>query len=260
MIKVKIIIPCINLWSKYTKPCIDSIKSKYDWSILIIDNASSDETKIESAKIISDKIQYKRNDEIWSCAKSWNYGINEAFKEGNDYVMVINNDVLLHPEAIDTLIERFEKEKEFSPSASSDLIDSPLVMISCMNIRGELLDSSQIFTYDKNSKKDCRESEHPDFSAFMINKKCWDKVGEFDEEFSPCYFEDNSYHYRIKLNKMLAICLPTSVFYHFGSKTQFEALKAPICNSFQFERNRKTYIDMWGGIPGEEKFKTKYGK
>lgn len=47
MTKIQIVIPCINLWSKYTKNCINSIKTKYEYRILLIDNGSTDETKEE---------------------------------------------------------------------------------------------------------------------------------------------------------------------------------------------------------------------
>ncbi len=242
MPKIQIIIPCINLWFKYTKPCIDSIKTKYDYRILLIDNGSTDETKIEAGKLVSNIFSHHRNEEPWSCAKSWNFGIKDAFERGYEYALVLNNDILLHPEAINKMVERFEKD------------NNDLAIVSCMDIKGELDKPMYIFDYMLSNKKDIKESEHPNFSAFMINKESYERIGEFDESFKPAYFEDNDYHYRIKLLKMKAICLPTALFYHFGSATQNEAFDKPLVGGMKFEMNRNYYISKWGDVPGKETY------
>jgi len=36
-------------------------------------------------------------------------------------------------------------------------------------------------------------------SAFVISKRIWDKVGQFDPMFKKAFFEDNDYKYRVKL-------------------------------------------------------------
>ena len=247
--KIQIVIPAINLWSKYTKPCIDSIKTKHEYRILLIDNGSADETKIEAGKMVSNTFSHHRNEEAWSCAKSWNFGIRDGFDRGYDYILVLNNDVLLHPESIDRLVERFEKRED------------NLAMVTMNDVRGECQDPNVIFILDANRKKDTPESEHPCFSGFMINKECWEKIGEFDETFKPAYFEDNDYHYRINLAGMKAICLPTAMFYHYGNGTQHEAIPGKqFTSNFQFECNRRYYETKWGGLPGKETFQKPFNE
>lgn len=256
MSKVAIIIPAINLWNKYSKPCIASVKKacedyNLDYRILYIDNASTDETLIEAGKLVSHNFAHLRNSNPWGCAQSWNHGIKDAFERGFKYVLVINNDVLLHPQAIISLIRRFEQER--------DNDNSDIMMVTMHDIRSECVNPTDLFDKDRNEKKDCPESEGPHFSAFMINKRCWDMIGEFDENFRPAYFEDNDYHYRIKLQNVKAIVLPTAMFYHYGSKTIAEA-GVPTSTNQTFERNREYYRTKWGGIPGEEKFKTPFNE
>lgn len=242
MPKVQIVIPCINLWNKYTKACLESIKTKYDYRILLIDNNSTDETETEAGKLVSNIFAHKRNTQCWSCSKSWNFGIQDGFDRGFDYIIVLNNDIILHPEAIDKMIERFEQAEE------------NLAMITCLDIREESNPPETFLKWGADEKAEANESEHPNFSAFMINRKTWDKIGGFDEGFAPCYFEDNDYHHRIKLADMKAICLPTAMFYHYGSRTQNEALDKPICPGSAFEANRGYYKSKWGGVPGRETF------
>ena len=272
--------PSINLWSEMSKPAIDSIKSKkHEIRILHIDNKSTDNTKIESGKLVSNNYSHKRNEERWSCAKSWNFGIQDAFDRGYDYVFIINNDVLIHPDAIDLLVERFEKAYKtrvilkaelnhismgsIKPISSSDINvleevseSEILAMVTCMDVTGDFPNPRYILTADASKYKKVNEAEHPCFSAFMINKKCWDVVGEFDENFNPAYFEDNDYHRRINLSGMKAIVFPPAVFYHYGSRTKLERLKTESEQliNHQFEKNRDYYVRKWGGLPGNETF------
>jgi GT2 family glycosyltransferase len=131
-----------------------------------------------------------------------------------------------------------------------------LVMVTCMNIAGECVTPQEIFSKDPQLKVDVPESVHPDFAAFMINQNCWETIGEFDELFAKAYFEDNCFHRRIKLAGLKAITLPTSLYYHYGSRTQNQDLNplTAITKSQMFEKNRRFYIQKWGGGTDEEKF------
>uniref|UniRef100_A0A7C3SNL8 Glycosyltransferase n=1 Tax=Dictyoglomus turgidum TaxID=513050 RepID=A0A7C3SNL8_9BACT len=245
MSKVLTVIPTINLWKEYTEPCLKSVISNNTLKFLIIDNGSVDETKEELPKLLlkRDDIDYVINYENWGCARTWNYGMKIGFEDGFDYVLILNNDVLLHPNCVDRLVERFQRK------------DPDVVLVSAMDIRGECIVPSDIFKKDDKEKEKVSESENPNFAAFMVNKKFWKKVGEFDEGFFPAYFEDNDMHYRIKLAGLKAVCYPPALFYHYGSRTQND-LRYPggLVPSNQFLKNRDYYISKWGGMPGQEKF------
>jgi len=249
MSKVSIVIPVINLFDSYTKSCLDSIKSKHEINIILIDNHSIDNTQVEGRKLASNHFLYQRNEEAWSCAKSWNWGTMKAFERDADYVLIINNDIVLHHDCIDRMVERFERgEKE-------------IVMVTAMDRRGDNPVVSDFLNLKSVDFESVAEAEHPHYSCFMINKEYWNRIGAFDEEFIPCYFEDNSSHYKIKLAGLKAIVYPPALFYHHGSRTWNEGVvHSTIERNLKFERNREVYVEMWGGTPGNEKFKTKYNK
>lgn len=253
MPKVQIVIPCINLWNKYTRACIESVKTKYPYRIMLIDNASEDETLTEASKLVSDTFAHYRSEERMSFSKSCNVGIRDAFERGYDYVFVLNNDTLLHPDAIDNLVMRFLDEERRTQNPNHNL-----AMATCMDVTGECRGEPQaVLKLDVAEKIAVPETEHPCFSGFMINKMCWEKVGEFDENFKPAYYEDNDYHYRINLAGLKAIVLPTSMFYHYGSRTQLEAIGRPLATGTS---NMQYYIKKWGGLPGREIYKTPFNK
>ena len=93
--------------------------------------------------------------------------------------------------------------------------------------------------------------------SFILKIDMWKKVGKFDEEFYPAYFEDNSFDYKMTL--VNAEKAWTSFLDPIVYRNSMTIAKDPTLNQ-RFAQNRQTYIDMWGGIPTQEKYKTKYNK
>lgn len=258
--KIQIVIPTINLWNKYTHAAITSVqeamvsakKHNIDCRILLIDNASTDETKVEAGKMVSDLFSHLRNEERWGFQKSVNVGVKDGFERGYDIVLICNNDIILHPEALWRVAERFRK--------------GDVGMVTCMDIRGEIEarivhpSITAVSNIRAVDKENVDEAPNPNFSAFAVNKECWDMVGKFDEVFAPAYFEDNDYHYRMNLAGVKAIVCPPAMFYHYGSRTQNEANEngLPFVSGGEFENARAKFVKKWGGLPGKETFKTPY--
>jgi GT2 family glycosyltransferase len=93
--------------------------------------------------------------------------------------------------------------------------------------------------------------------SFILKIDMWKKVGKFDEEFYPAYFEDNSFDYKMTL--VNAEKAWTSFLDPIVYRNSMTIAKDPTLNQ-RFAQNRQTYIDMWGGIPTQEKYITKYNK
>jgi GT2 family glycosyltransferase len=253
--KIAIIMPVVNLWWRYTKPALDTIAVAAEqaanhgvWCrILLIDNASTDDTIREAGRTVSEEFSHKRNEERWSFARSVNYGVTDAWERSFDYSFIVNNDILLHPEAIWRLVLRMRQ--------------GDLGVATCLDVREET--TPEFFlSMNAHTKISVAEAPHPNFSAFMISRPCWSSTGQFDEEFKPAYWEDNDYHYRMKLTGQVAITYPPALFYHFGSRTQHEAAEngAPMTPGRQFENLRTYYMAKWGGLPGREVYRVPFNR
>jgi GT2 family glycosyltransferase len=96
-----------------------------------------------------------------------------------------------------------------------------------------------------------------DWCAFIIPKTLYEKVGKFDECFYPAYYEDKSYEYRIKLSGSHIYKTPELIPYEY--KSSMSSKKDPSILLLS-RNNKKIYIDMWGGEPEREKFKTPYNE
>lgn len=93
--------------------------------------------------------------------------------------------------------------------------------------------------------------------SYIITVDIWKKAGKFDEEFFPAYFEDNSFDYKMTLvgaKKTWTSFLDPIVY-----RNSMTIAKDPTLNQ-KFMQNKQMYINMWGGLPSEEKYKTKFGK
>lgn len=271
MSKIGIVIPVVGKWDSMTKPCLDSIVTKHDKRIVIVDNVSHDNSLAEGMKLVGDNFHYKRNEENMGVTWAWNYGLRDCFvNHGCDYVFVINNDVVFHHEAIDRLVARFEVSKELENKSiliegnGEKIADVPIgdgvVMVTCMNIRGDCNDiPTNIFKKNARDYEKVEEAEHPDFSAYMVSRKFWDKVGEFDEAYSvigKAYFEDNDMHRRIKLLGFKAINCPSAIYYHHGSQSSAIAFGMTLIKNIHFEKNRDYFKYKWGGMPDTDGMNT----
>lgn len=113
----------------------------------------------------------------------------------------------------------------------------------------------EINVFLKNYENEDFHVSFHNWSAFILPKKTYRKVGSFDSNFYPAYFEDNDYFYRMKLQNLS---------YHQTEKLNCEIFrnsmtiqKDPTINK-NFEKNREYYIQKWGGAPTLEKFVTPF--
>lgn len=182
-----------------------------------------------------------------SVAESWNEGFKRAVKAKCTHVLIINDDILFSKDTVDNLVFSM-----FSPSDEKEV-----VMVTGRNVRGHM-SPEELMEYSAPGGAREGASESPDFSCFMVKKDFQDKIGTFDENFRPAYFEDNDTHRRINLLGYMALNV-NAPFYHFGSVTQ-NWNNTPSCVPEQFELNRQYYSVKWGGVPGAEQFDTPYGR
>jgi GT2 family glycosyltransferase len=93
--------------------------------------------------------------------------------------------------------------------------------------------------------------------SFILSVETFKKVGNFDENFFPAYFEDNDYFRRMQLANVPIIVNPmlNPVIYRNSMTIQ----KSPELNS-GFEKNRQYYISKWGGQPTQETFATPFNQ
>lgn len=157
----------------------------------------------------------------YGVARTWNVFANMSFKDGMDYVLIANDDIILY----NTTLRRLLLEAKNNPEGIT------------------------AFTGDNT------------FSFFVLSKQAWQTIGEFDEQFYPAYFEDQDYKYRSKLKGVPLVQIPSPAYYHLGSKTINSLSPEGLENHHnQFRRNEAYYVSKWGGMPSEERYLSPFNK
>lgn len=93
--------------------------------------------------------------------------------------------------------------------------------------------------------------------SYILTVEMWKKAGKFDEEFINPYFEDDAFDYKMTLNNASKVW--TSFLNPKVYRNSMTIAKEPSLNN-HFMQNRQLYIDMWGGLPTQEIYKTKFNK
>ena len=92
---------------------------------------------------------------------------------------------------------------------------------------------------------------------FVINAPALEKVGLFDFNLCPCYFEDLDYLRRAVLSGVEIVDLPAHSKHGIDNKPSHTVNKSPALqreNARTFEGNKQYYISKWGGEPGKETY------
>lgn len=129
------------------------------------------------------------------------------------------------------------------------------------------------FSEKKLALIEARSLEHPDasiicafgYNAFMLTELGVRKVGMFDENFYPAYFEDVDHFRRVALSGAKAVDVPGFHCVHgeaplWGSSTVSSDPSLKARNGITFANNRDYYIRKWGGPPAQEKWRRPFNR
>jgi GT2 family glycosyltransferase len=206
-----------------TKRCVESVRNQdIPTRVYIGDNGSTDETK-EWLMTWPEHTWWSWDENI-GVSSGWNIGLGCLFEHPEvNSVLVVGNDTSLPP--------FFYRE----------LLSYPQPFVT-----GFAVESFD----DLREPTERRTENHPDFSAFLMRRTFWEKVGPFDESMV-MYAQDCCMHVRGHRAGMEMVKVPVP-FYHERSST---LRLAPPEEKYQIQeqanRDRATFRAKYGCIPGE---------
>lgn len=206
-----------------TKRTVDSVsKQNIPTRVHIIDNGSTDGT-VEWAK--ENKILMHAFPSNFGVSAGWNRGLSCLFSDLTcNRVFVINNDVVLPPFFMRELISYPE------PFVTGIAVDN-LETIKELGARQPL-------------------QPHPDFSAYMIRREAWQKIGYFDDRMK-LYASDTDYHVR---GHRLGVGMwkANIPYYHERSSTLRKASEQDrMAIQTQANQDRAVFRSLYNCVPGE---------
>ncbi|MCD7962947.1 MAG: glycosyltransferase family 2 protein [Rikenellaceae bacterium] len=195
-----------------------NVQTFTDFTLYVVDNKSPDNS-LELTKSLSSKMDFRtvviENEDNYGVAKGNNIGIKEALKDGCEYILLSNNDVVLEPQTIESLLSGLENSETDMAVPKIFYHGTDLIWAaggkftyyngSTKHFGGRKKDDGR---YDKQRKV----SYSP--TCFMIIKReVFEKVGFMDENYF-VYYDDTDFIWRCRENGVELFYLPQSVVYH----------------------------------------------
>lgn len=206
---VSVVIPNWNLRADLAE-CIDSLlSSQYpNLSILVVDNASTD----GSADYIAMRyptVQVIRLTKNHGYAGALNAGIEIAREQPAEFILALNNDTIVPPEAIGRLVRLMEKEPAIGIAAPKVLYaDDPQVIFSLGDRRFRYLPLPVGYGYKKKDGpryKNVMEFDYVTGCAMLIRTGLIDQIGPFDSSLF-MYYEDADFCRRARDTGWKIVC------------------------------------------------------
>lgn len=213
------------------KKCVESVRRQDIPAYLgVIDNGSVDGSV---GWLKQEGIPGRNNEKNVGVSAGWNQGLDILFGDGRvDHVLVLNQDLQLPSSAYRELLD-FNVPFVTGFPVSTEFEISPLA-----------------------AKPQIGLSPYPCFSAFLIRRSCWEKVGPFDEQFF-AWAGDCDYHVR---GHRLGVGMFKSgiPFYHEAGSTMRNApQEEKEWFADRANKDREVFRSLYGCIPGEEPAYTK---
>lgn len=215
---------CLGL----SQHAVETFKTKHPSQIYVVDDRSRQDMK-DWLAVRTDIVSIIDPPNSTGLAFNWNVGVKRAIDDGCTHILISNNDVLLHPEMIDNLVERMNR--------------GDAVMVTGVNVAGACGRPEDILILEVGPDQ---ESEHPDFSCFMITPKTIELIGWFDENYIGAYVEDCDYHARIVIAGEKAIAYNRAPYYHYASRTIAENPHIAPTIHQNHARNEGYFAGKWG--------------
>lgn len=211
--KVYIIIVTYNAM-KWVDRCLGSLReSEVPCVPVIVDNLSKDETVFYIRERYPE-VHLIVNNENRGFGQANNQGIEWAYTQGASHFFLLNQDAWVHPDTIGKLLE------------VQDRFGLAVVSPVHLNGLGDKMDSpffSYVVTKQKNitfvsdlvtgSIKPYYEVAFVNAAAWMISRRCIEKIGGFDPIFF-IYAEDSNYISRLRYHKEILAIAPSSFIHH----------------------------------------------
>jgi GT2 family glycosyltransferase len=237
--KISLITLTCNNLEKATKPFLNYLyKAQTEFELIIVDNGSTDGTVefLNEFQKTHDNVKIIYNSENLGFSKGCNQGIKVT---KGDIIGLLNNDILFSSDWIKYIVDFIEKEDNVG-------FVSPQCIEGFCNSKHK---------FEKKTKKISNETISelyikPNFACVFTKKSVFDKIGLFDENFTPAYFEDDDMIWRATFAGFKNFVLQNIYFYHLGSVT---GSTLPNLSDI-FERNKKYFFQKYSDKPFVESY------
>jgi len=234
--KLQVFIP-VHKNHIYLKHMLETfVSNTKELEFTIINNGSDDDTN-KFCKIIARRKGFTVHHyaEALGVSRVWNLCLDMALQKGYDQIIITNADILFHPTCIDTLSGYMDQNPKEVLACAMDIkkvieVVQHFPELSEQNINNFKYSASGIQHFNGilnslnlTSTVPTPVSQIVDYSCFMVRpKELVEKVGYFDENFLPAYWEDTDMHWRLAARGHITNSVLNAAMFHIHSRSMKE--------------------------------------
>jgi GT2 family glycosyltransferase len=216
--------------AELTIQAIKSIPRKKDWEIIVVDNASTDDTIVQLKKRFQ-SIKLIENKKNLGFAVANNQG---AAKSQGEYLLFLNSDTIVQDQAIEKMLEFIQQRPDVGATscrllnADGSLQPQGGALPTRRNLAFQFLGIDDlplvhnfIFSFQERSPRIFLKNRQFGWlggTALMTPKKIFNQLKGFDPDYF-MYVEDVDYCYRLRLQGFKTIYLTEPTITHLGSRS-----------------------------------------
>lgn len=210
-------------WNRkvHTLEWLESV-SRLDYSnydVIVVDNGSSDGSP-EAIRKRFPHVSIIENGENLGYAGGFNVGMEHAFRNGAEYVLVMNNDAVIDPDALDALVDTAEGDRAIGFVSGKvlqyfrpDEIQSVGMTPHRLLLYGGLLGYGEI---DRGQYDETADREITDDVFLLVRKSVFDKMGGYDDDLSFYGPENVDWCLRVREAGLRIVYTPKAKVWHKG--------------------------------------------
>lgn len=202
-----------------TVGCVRSLvnlSSPIPFSIFIIDNGSIDNS-VEIFNQTFPDIEVLRTDANLGYQGGMNVGIQHGLKSKVDYLLLLNNDTIADPAMLTELFRLFPEDADLvSPGIYFTDKKNKLCSLGG-NFNPIFLEVMGSPSAEYEPPSNIVKYEFLPSHAWLVKSSVFEKIGLFDRDFFPIYYDDLDFCLRMNREGYKLYLIPQAKIYHLGS-------------------------------------------
>lgn len=247
--RVSVVIPVHNNW-KMTESCLRSLvlnPSSTPHEIIVVDDASSDETSNRLSKIMGIRV----------VTLAENVGFLRAVHEGvasctAPYIALLNNDTIVRHGWLDALVTTLDEDPTVGMVGSMLLYPTGVLQEAGSAIfrDGSGINVGKWDRVSRDVYKNIREVDYCSGASLLLRQSVWIKTGGFDLSYAPAYYEETDLSFATRAAGYRVMFQPKSQIFHFEGGT-YGTDESPVKQELM-STNRQRFIAKWSSEMGEQ--------
>lgn len=242
--KVSIVIPVLNKWI-YTYHClrfISKLQDSISFEVIVVDNGSSDETPKMLA--LMKGLRVIRNDSNMGFVEACNNG---AEVSQGEYILFLNNDAMIMNGSLDSMGDLMAQDQKIG-AVGAKLVypDGRLQEAGGVVWNDGLRIAWNFGKFDDPGRYEynyVRETDYCSGACLMVRRDTFFRIGLFDAEFAPAYFEDTNLCFAMRKIGYKTVYQPKAVAIHYEGITAGTDVRKGV--KLHQTINRKKFHDRW---------------